>query len=72
MEFCVTPKQTLNAELKRNYYYEVFRDIGKDMHGQSAGLYYTQQRDKEGEGKEGHGASEEDRGMGEEKQRPLV
>jgi len=35
---------------KRNYYYEVFRDIGKDMHGQSAEPSYTQQRERDKEG----------------------
>lgn len=33
----VSQIECLNAELKVFYHYEVFREIGKDMHGQSAG-----------------------------------
>lgn len=34
------------------YHYEVFREIGKDMHGQSAGPSYALRREKEGWGGE--------------------
>lgn len=44
--------ECLNAELKVFYHYEVFREIGKDMHGQSAGPSFALWRQKEGWGKE--------------------
>lgn len=44
--------ECLNAELKVFYHYEVFREIGKDMHGQSAGPSYALRREKEGWGGE--------------------
>lgn len=62
--------ECLNAELKGFYHYEVFREIGKDMHGQSAAPSYTQQREKEGWGeRRDRGAKGEAR---EGEQRPLV
>lgn len=42
------------------YHYEVFREIGKDMHGQSAGPSYALRREKEGLG--GRGGMEGYRG----------
>lgn len=52
--------ECLNAELKVFYHYEVFREIGKDMHGQSAGPSYALRREKEGWG--GRGGMERYRG----------
>lgn len=45
-------ERPLDAE-QRNHYYEVFRDVGKDMHGQSAGPSSTQRRGEDSSGKDG-------------------
>lgn len=52
--------ECLNAELKVSSHYEVFREIGKDMHGQSAGPSCALSKQEEGCG----GAREEMGWMG--------
>lgn len=47
-EFCRPHRKTSRCRTQRNYYYEVFRDIGKDMHGQSAGPSDAQRREEGG------------------------
>lgn len=62
-EFCLAHRKTSGCRTQRNRYYEVFRDVGKDMHGQSAGPSGTQQRGEDSLGKDGW-RGERDRGAG--------
>lgn len=63
--------ECLNAELRVFYHYEVFREIGKDMHGQSAGTSFALWKQKEGWGERG-GMDGWKGEVGAEEQRPLV